>query len=157
MMPAHRGAKRVAIYNHTGQVVTDLERAKRFYQEVLGFRFWYEFQPPEAAVATLSSLTPPLGTTAAYLTLDGFVLELIHYAAPGAVASFRPRRMNEPGLTHLSIAVDNVRQTAQRAVAFGGQVIEESDFGMGMMIRDPDGQLVELLSAEFRANLPPKP
>ena len=27
----------MAIYNHTGQVVTDLERSKRFYQEVFGF------------------------------------------------------------------------------------------------------------------------
>ena len=26
------------VYNHTGQVVTDLERSKRFYQEVFGFR-----------------------------------------------------------------------------------------------------------------------
>lgn len=147
----------MAIYNHTGQVVTDLERSKRFYQEVLGFRFWYEFQPPEEAVATLSSLKPPLGTTAAYLTLDGFVLELIHYAAPGAVAAFRVRTMNEPGLTHLSIAVDDVHATAKRAAQCGGQVIEESDFGLGLMIRDPDGQLVELLHSDFRTSLPAKP
>ena len=147
----------MGIYNHTGQVVTDLERAKRFYQQVLGFKFWYEFQPPEEAVAKLCSLEPPLGTTAAYLTLDGFVLELIHYAASGAGAPFRRRTMNEPGLTHLSIAVDNVAATARKAVEYGGQVIEESDFGLGLMIRDPDGQLVELLHTSFRANLPPMP
>jgi hypothetical protein len=27
-------------YNHTGQIVTDLERSKRDYQDVLGFKFW---------------------------------------------------------------------------------------------------------------------
>jgi len=27
----------MAIYNHTGHVVTDLDRSKRFYQEVFGF------------------------------------------------------------------------------------------------------------------------
>ena len=96
-------------YNHTGQVVTDLERSKRFYQEVFGFKFWYEITPPDEATAKLSCLTPPLGVTASYLTLDGFVLELIHYSAPGATAPFRPRTMNEPGLTHLSISVDDVR------------------------------------------------
>src|SRR5207248_9096064 len=69
-------------YNHPGQVVTNLERSKRFYQEVFGFRFWYEIQPPDEATAKLSSLTPPLGMTASYLTLDGFVLELMHYSAP---------------------------------------------------------------------------
>ena len=65
-------------YNHTGQVVTDLERSKRFYQEVFGFNFWYEISPPDGPTAKLSCLTPPLGVTASYLTLDGFVLELLH-------------------------------------------------------------------------------
>jgi hypothetical protein len=91
-------------YNHTGHVVTDLERSKQFYQEVFGFKLWYEITPPDEPTAKLTSLTPPLGVTASYLTLDGFVLELMHYSAPGATASFRPRTMNEPGLTHLSIS-----------------------------------------------------
>ena len=95
--------------------------------------------------------------TAYYLTLDGFVLELIHYAAEGAATAYRPRTMNEPGLTHLSISVDDVHATARKAAEYGGQVIEESDFGAGLMIRDPDGQLLELLTMGFRENLPPKP
>ncbi len=147
----------MGIYNHTGHVVTDLERSKQFYQEVFGFRFWYEINPPDAPTAKLSGLTPPLGVTASYLTLDGFVLELMHYAAPGAVAPFRVRTMNEPGLTHLSISVDHVRHTAQRAVEWGGQIIEESDVGAALFIRDPDGQLIELLPVAYRDGLPPKP
>ena len=86
-----------------------------------------------------------MGVTASYLTLDGFVLELMHYAAPGATAPYRPRTMNEPGLTHLSISVDDVHATAERAVEFGGQIIEDSDIGAALFIRDPDGQLLELL------------
>ena len=147
----------MGVYNHTGQVVTDLERSKRFYQEVFGFRPWYEITPPDEATAKLSSLTAPLGVTASYLTLDGFVLELMHYSAPGVTAPFRPRTMNEPGLTHLSISVDDVHATAARAVECGGSVIGESDIGLAMFIRDPDGQLVELLPVTYRANLPPKP
>ncbi len=144
-------------YNHTGIVVTDLERSKRFYQEVFGFLFWYEISPPDGPTAKLSSLTPPLDTTASYLTLDGFVLELMHYAAPGAMAPFRIRTMNEPGLTHLSISVDDVHVAADRAVEFGGEIIEESDLGVALFLRDPDGQLIELLPASYRDGLPPKP
>jgi catechol 2,3-dioxygenase-like lactoylglutathione lyase family enzyme len=144
-------------YNHTGQVVTDLERSKTFYTEVLGFQFWYEITPPDEATSKLNCLPPPLGVTASYLTRDGFVLELMHYAAPGAGAAFRPRTMNEPGLTHLSISVDDVRATAEKAVEFGGDIIEESDLGMAIFIRDPDGQLLELLPESYRAGLPPKP
>jgi len=147
----------MGIYNHTGQVVTDLERSKRFYQEVFGFRFWYEITPPDSATSKLNCLPPPLGVTASYLTLDGFVLELMHYSAEGAAAPYRSRAMNEPGLTHLSISVDDVRATAAKAVEHGGQVIEESDIGLALFIRDPDGQLLELLPATYRANLPPKP
>ncbi len=144
-------------YNHTGQVVTDLERSKRFYQEVFGFTFWYEIKPPDGPTAKLSCLTPPLDVTASYLILDGFVLELMHYAAPGAIAPFRPRTMNEPGLTHLSISVDDVRATAERVVEYGGEIIEESDVGAALFVRDPDGQLLELLPVVYRTRLPPKP
>ena len=144
-------------YNHTGLVVGDLDRAKTFYQEVLGFAFWYEIRPPDAPMAKLSGLTPPLDATASYLTLDGFVLELIHYAALDATAPFRERTMNEPGLTHLSISVDDVRATADEVVAYGGTIIEGREVGAAIFVRDPDGQLLELLPAAYPGSLPPKP
>jgi lactoylglutathione lyase len=158
VMPGSAGTESgVGIYNHTGQVVSDLERAKRFYREVLGFTFWYEITPPDGPTAKLSGLTPPLGLTASYLTLDGFVLELMHYSADGLTAPFRPRTMNEPGLTHLSISVDDVRATATKVAAYGGSIIEESDVGAAIFVRDPDGQLIELLPAAYRDHLPPQP
>ena len=80
----------MAIYNHTGQVVTDLERSKAFYQQVFGFEFWYEIQPPDEATSKLNCLEPPLGITASYLVLDGFVLELMAYGAEGAVNPYQP-------------------------------------------------------------------
>ena len=147
----------MGIYNHTGQVVTDLERSKRFYREVFGFAPWYEITPPDELTAKLNCMDPPLGVTASYLVLDGFVLELMHYSAPGAAAAYRPRTMNEPGLTHLSISVDDVQATAAKAVEHGGQVVKESDIGVALFIRDPDGQLLELLPVAYRDGLPPKP
>jgi catechol 2,3-dioxygenase-like lactoylglutathione lyase family enzyme len=147
----------MAIYNHTGLVVTDLERSKRFYQEVLGFTFWYEIRPPDGVTGKLNCLTPPLDTTASYLILDGFVLELLHFAAPGATAPYRPRSMNDPGLTHLSISVADIKATAALAEEYGGEIIEQSDVGVALFIRDPDGQLLELLGEGYRERLPAKP
>ncbi|HLH27617.1 MAG TPA: VOC family protein, partial [Acidimicrobiales bacterium] len=86
-----------------------------------------------------------------------FVLELLHYAAPGATAPYRPRTMNEPGLTHLSISVDDVHEGARRVVELGGTVVEGTDIGAAIFVRDPDGQLVELLPSTYRDHLPPKP
>ena len=145
------------VYNHTGQVVADLERSKRFYQEALGFQFWYEMSPHDAMSAKLLCLEPPLGLVTSYLVLDGFVLELIHFSADEAKAPYRPRTMNEPGLTHLSISVDDIKATAARVVEYGGQVVEESDVGVALFIRDPDGQLVELLSATYPQSRPSRP
>lgn len=148
----------MAVFNHTGQVVTDLERAKRFYREVFGFEFWHEIQPPDEATAKLNQLEPPLGVTASYLVLDGFVLELMHYSAPGAVAERRRRTMNEPGLTHLSLSVPDVRAAAKRAADHGAEILEDTDLGgAALFIRDPDGQLLELLPESYRDRLPPRP
>ena len=93
---------------------------------------------------------------AVYLTLGDFTLELLHYERPGN-PSFRERVMNEPGLTHLSISVDNIKATAEKAVEYGGEIIDESDVGVALMIRDPDGQLLELLTAGFPGSRPPRP
>jgi lactoylglutathione lyase len=53
--------------------------------------------------------------------------------------------MNEPGLTHLSVNVTDLRGVVARVPEFGGTVLTDTDVGMAIMIRDPDGQLIELL------------
>jgi predicted enzyme related to lactoylglutathione lyase len=65
--------------------------------------------------------------------------------------------MDQPGLTHLSVSVDDIRATAEKAVEYGGEIIEESDLGHALFIRDPEGQLLELLPSAYKDHLPPKP
>ena len=38
------------VFNQSGQCVTDLERSKRFYCELLGFTFDREINPPDELV-----------------------------------------------------------------------------------------------------------
>jgi lactoylglutathione lyase len=147
----------MTVVNHIGLVVTDLERSKRFYREALGFTFWYEIEPRDDLTAKLNGLTPPLGTTASYFILNGFILELIHYGAEGKTAPPRRRTMDEPGLSHLSVAVDDIGEAAAKAVEYGGAIVEESNIGLALVVRDPDGQLIELLPVSFRDRLPPPP
>jgi lactoylglutathione lyase len=143
-------------FNHVGQVVTDLERSKRFYCELLEFRFEREIQPPDEASSQLMSLTPPLGMTACYLSRDGLVLELLHYSASGQTRPAAVRRMNDPGLTHLSLSVADVDGVLSRVPEYGGDVITSSNIGAGVFIRDPDGQLIELLPMAYWESLHPK-
>ena len=140
-------------FNHLGQCVTDLARSKRFYCELLGFTLDREINPPDEGSAALLSLTPPLAMTACYLVRDGLVLELLHFAAAGQTLPYRARTMNEPGLTHISLSVDDLDATLARVAEFGGEVVAGSNIGAAAFIRDPDGQLVELLPMAYRRQL----
>ena len=61
--------------------------------------------------------------------------------------------MNEPGLTHISLSVDDLDAVLARVAEYGGEVIADSNIGAGVFIKDPDGQLVELLPMEYRRRL----
>ncbi len=143
----------MSAFNHVGQCVTDLDRSKRFYCELLGFTLEREIHPPDESSAKLMSLTPPMVMTASYLVRDGLVLELLHYAAEGQTQPYRPRTMNEPGLTHLSLSVDDIPAVCARIPEFGGEVLESTNIGAAVFVRDPDGQLLELLPMTYRDHL----
>jgi catechol 2,3-dioxygenase-like lactoylglutathione lyase family enzyme len=144
---------RKVAFNHVGQVVTDLVRSKRFYCELLDFTVDREIQPPDESSAQLLSLSPPLGMTACYLARDGLVLELLHFSAAGQTEAVKRRAMNEPGLTHLSLSVADLDGVLARVPEYGGDVIATSNIGVGVFIRDPDGQLIELLTMAYRERL----
>ncbi|BBZ15659.1 hypothetical protein MBRA_58540 (plasmid) [Mycobacterium branderi] len=65
--------------------------------------------------------------------------------------------MDQIGLTHLSLSVSDLRDVLEMVDSFGGSVIEETVSEQSAMIRDPDGQLIELLSDSWLAVLPPRP
>jgi lactoylglutathione lyase len=139
------------VFNHLGQCVTDLTRSRDFYEKLLGFEFWREISPPDAS-AKLLALDEPLGITACYLRRDGLVLELIHYSDPSHRRAPAPRTMDEPGLTHISLSCD-VAHVCARVADYGGEVLAETDIEVGIFIRDPDGQLIELLPLAYAEQL----
>ena len=144
----------MAVFNHVGQCVTDLARSRRFYEDVFGFELWREITPADRPSDQLLRLTPPIGLTACYLRRDGLVLELLHFAGVGArPGPPRARAMNEPGLTHVSVSVDDIDETCRAVAAHGGEVLDDTNIGFGMFVRDPDGQLIELLPMAYRDSL----
>jgi catechol 2,3-dioxygenase-like lactoylglutathione lyase family enzyme len=130
--------------SHVGLCVTDLERSRRFYEEALGFTVQRELRPPDDVTGKLLGVEDP-GLTAVYLTLGPFVLELLHFGRD-ANPSAADRVFNEPGLTHLSLVVEDLPGVLDRVRANGGSVVEESSLGVAVIVRDPDGQRIELLT-----------
>ncbi len=135
------------IVNHVGQATADLERAVAFYTAVLGFSLDRRITLPDEPTTTLLGVNPPLGLEAAYLCLGSFVLELMQFHREGN-PEWTERVFNEPGLTHLSVSVADLDATVALVEAHGGRVVTR--LPNAVMVRDPDGQLVELLTMGYR-------
>lgn len=141
----------MAVVNHVGLRVADLERSIRFY-EALGFRQALGADVPDAAAARLLRVPPPVGLRAVYLTAGPFVLELLAYAhhSTGPVE----RAMTDAGLTHLSLGVGDLPAAKALVAQHGGEVLDDTDVAVAVMVRDPDGQLLELLHVDHRPVTP---
>jgi lactoylglutathione lyase len=150
-MSSHR-----TTFNHVGLCVSDRERSRRFYEGLLGFQFWWELDPPDGLTAKLVQIPEPLGVHATYLVRDGFVLELMDYAKR-QVHTGSERVMDQIGLTHISLSVSDLEGVLDKVEEFGGAVVEGTVTEAMAMIRDPDGQLLELLSDGWLSALPPRP
>ena len=150
-MASHR-----TVFNHIGLCVADRERSRRFYEGLLGFQFWWDLELPDAGTEKLLQLQGPIGVRATYLVRDGLVLELLDYSERD-VGEGSQRVMDQVGLTHMSLSVSDLPASLAMVEEFGGSVVEETVTEQFAMIRDPDGQLIELLPDSWLANLPPRP
>ncbi len=82
---------------------------------------------------------------ATYLVRDGLVLELLGYSHRVLHAG-SDRVMDQVGLTHLSLSASDLDEVLAAVDRFGGSVVEGTVSDQSAMIRDPDGQLLELLA-----------
>ena len=139
-------------FSHFGICVSDLDRSLRFYCEALGF-----------APAMQHQVGPEFGTlmeidgvqvTSQFIRLEGLLVELLYYQAPGHMGPAERRPVNQLGLTHLNFRVDDVDEAASRIKAHGGTVLDhtrttfdpaagfDADF---VYCTDPDGTRIELM------------
>ena len=143
-------------FNHVGLCVADTARSRRFYEGLLGFAFWWELEPPDQGTGQLLELNPPVGLHATYLVRDGLVLELLAYSHR-TLRIGSDRVMDQVGLTHLSLSVSDLAEVLAAVEAFGGSIVEGTVSRQSAMIRDPDGQLIELLPDSWLQVVPPRP
>lgn len=147
---------RRSVFNHVGLCVSDRARSRRFYEGLLGFEYWWELDAPDDGTDRLLQLERPVGLHATYLVRDGLVLELLDYSGRSVHAG-PARAMDHVGLTHLSFSVGDLSEALNRVAEYGGEVVGGTESATSAMVRDPDGQLLELLSDGWLAALPPRP
>jgi catechol 2,3-dioxygenase-like lactoylglutathione lyase family enzyme len=136
--------------SHIGICVSDWRRSLRFYQDVLGFRALHELEVSGGPASRLLQLEQ-VELRAVYLEREGLRIELLHYEQPGPISGGTPRPMNQLGLTHLSLRVDDLdealRELREAGVEIrGGTRIElPAARTKAVFISDPDGTLIELV------------
>jgi lactoylglutathione lyase len=135
-------------FSHLGICVSDIERSVRFYCEGLGFEqvAVHQVGPEFAALMELDGVE----LESRMLTRDGVTIELLGYLSPSHIGEAERRPMNQLGLTHLSLRVDDVDQVASVIVSLGGAVVGDTRTKMGDILdflycTDPDGIRIELM------------
>ncbi len=134
----------MTVFSHAGQCVRDLERARAFYVDVFGFEEVLDLDVSGAPTAKLLQLPEPVTMRAVYLRRDGFVLELLAFTEPEPLPT-EVRPITAPGLTHISLGVEDLDATAAAVVEHGGELLPDTRLPNAMFVRDCEGQLVELL------------
>lgn len=136
--------------SHIGICVSDWKRSLRFYCQRLGFRRVNELELEGEPSATLLQLDG-LRFRAIYLERDGVVIELLAYESPGTRGAPEPRPMNRLGLTHLSLAVDDLDAFLAELEADGVRILRETRIDVpeartkAIFVTDPDGTRIELV------------
>jgi hypothetical protein len=64
-----------------------------------------------------------------------------------------PHAFNAPGLTHISLSVDDLDITVAGVPAAGGSVVTQMPGAA--IVHDPDGRVVELLPMEYHRRVNP--
>jgi len=137
--------------SHLGICVSDLDASLRFYCEGLGFVEAGSHDVGEEFGALME--VEGVRLRSRMIAKDGLTLELLGYDSPGVTGDGTRRPMNQLGLTHLSLRVDDVEATAATIERFGGEVVRTTrttvPFGSITLdfvyCTDPDGVRIELM------------
>lgn len=138
--------------NHTGVSTPDLDRAIRFYRDLLGFELMERFEIEKGTPGIDEMLTlEGVSFNAALLRMGNAMIELFEFASPVPARAAERRPVNDHGLTHLCLQVDDVKAEYQRLSAAGMEFHCEPQFGEGAAYvygRDPDGNAIELIELD---------
>ncbi|WP_156839517.1 VOC family protein [Novosphingobium aquimarinum] len=141
--------------SHRGICISDMARSERFYREALGFEPYQDHGTVTGPDMEKTMQLPGVQLRCIMLKHpDGPVIELLHFLAPESFGPRERRSMLDYGLVHLSFYVDDIDASAERIVAAGGKVYEETrahyaEGGTTMLYcTDPDGVRIELMHAD---------
>jgi glyoxylase I family protein len=119
--------------HHVSFAVSDLERSRRFYEGVL------ELEP---------IARPDLGLPGMWYRAGASEVHLIA-TPPGMNVGLAPERLT-PLANHSAFSIDDYPGTLARLKSRGVEVLETNEERGQLWVRDPDGNVLELIVATAR-------
>ena len=116
--------------HHASFPVTDLERAREFYEGVL------ELEP---------IARPDLGFEGAWYRAGDCEIHLL--VPPTGMDVGQPPKSLNPMALHTAFTIDDYGSVAARLCAAGVELLELGEEAGQMWVRDPDGNVIELIAA----------
>lgn len=139
-----------ANFVHVGITVSDLERSVEFYEKVFGFtcrnrtRFDEKFL---GAAPTLYRLENTVANVAFMVSPNGITLEMFQFIPDLPKKENIP--WNLPAYTHIALEVPDLITFAKHLkdcnVEFCMDVMPRFDGGHWVFVRDPDGNMIEVM------------
>lgn len=138
---------------HTGLTVNDMQRASRFFRDVLGFSVTEPMRQAGPAVGRMIGV-PGAVLDIAFCTGGGHTIELLHYVSPPPQGDF-DRQHNETGFAHIAFAVEDIDAAAAAVRAAGFELFGAPEVvpagprkgGKNLYARDVAGIVIELQQA----------
>ena len=140
-----------ATWHHTAMAVQDMDRAKRFYCDLLGFEI--DWERPNYSGEPFANVVgmPDAAAHVAMLKGYGARLELFTYHQPAGRVR-EAKRQCDFGLTHFALTVKGIHELYERLSAAGVQFnCPPQNLRPGVWatyLKDPEGVTIEMVQYE---------
>lgn len=140
--------------DHTAISVPDIDAARRFYCDLLGFEEVYRSDWSGSAASDTVTGLRGSAARSLMLRLGASRIELFQYESPAPRPQVAERPVCDHGITHFCLSVTDIRFEYERLRAAGVRFLSEPvDFGPVVCVygRDPFGNVFELKENQGRA------
>ena len=134
---------------HTGIVVTDMEKALRFYRDLLGLKVVKDFTEEGDYIDSISGLSCVRVRMVKLTADDGSMIELLQYLSHPREARHNSQ-LCDIGCSHIALTVDDIDKEYARLLKNGvwfdcPPCISPDGYAKVTFCHDPDGTSIELV------------
>ena len=134
---------------HTGIVVTDMDKALKFYRDLLGLKIVKDSKAEGEYIDNILGISAVRLRMVKLTTADGSIVELLQYLSHPGKAPDNPQ-ICDIGCSHLAFTVDDIdreyERLSQGGVGFNSPPCTSPDgYARVAFCHDPDGASIELV------------